>query len=108
VLDNYAWTMVHQFGNENTKIARPMSIGLFKPTVAGDCNLKSAINALSSFSGWERDIKDRRDPAAHRMPLYVPPAAYTLEERADVDLHDDIIFEALKVQDFRLRRLRRR
>jgi hypothetical protein len=85
-----------------------MSIGLFKPTVAGDCNLKSAINALSSFSGWERDIKDRRDPAAHRMPLYVPPAAYTLEERADVDLHDDIIFEALKVQDFRLRRLRRR
>jgi hypothetical protein len=100
VLDNYAWVMTHQFGNEKTKQAKPISIGLFKPTLAADCNLKPAINALSSFSGWERDIKDRRDPAAHRMPLYVPPAAYTAEEAADVDRYDNLRFEALRAQDF--------
>jgi hypothetical protein len=100
VLDNYAWVMVHQFGNEETKKARPASIGLFKSTLAEDCNLKPAIDAVSSFRGWESDIKDRRDPAAHRMPLYVPPAAYTPEEIAEVDRLDNLRVEALLAENF--------
>jgi hypothetical protein len=101
VLDNYAWVMVHQLGSEKTKKARPVSIGLFKSTLAEDCTLKPAIDALSSFCGWEGDIKDRRDPAAHRMPLYVPPAAYTPEEIAEVDRLDNLRFEALRAEDFK-------
>jgi hypothetical protein len=100
VLDNYAWVMVHQVGNEETKQAKPMSIGLFKRTLAADCNLKPTIDALSSFSDWERDIKTLRDPAAHRMPLYVPPGAYTEEEAAEVDRYDHLKIDALGAQDF--------
>jgi hypothetical protein len=100
VLDNYAWVMVHQLGGEKTKRAQPRSIGLFKSTLAADCNLKPIIDALSSFSDWERDIKDRRDPAAHRMPLYVPPAVYTAEELAHLDRYESLIVDALRAQDF--------
>jgi hypothetical protein len=99
VLDNYAWVMIYQFGDEKTKRAQRSSIGLFKHTLAEDRNLKTAIRALSPFSGWERDLKSRRDPAAHRMPLYVPPTAYTVEESSEVDRYDDLMFEALRAQD---------
>jgi hypothetical protein len=50
VLDNYAWVMVHQFGNEETKKARPTSVGLFKSTLAGDCNLKTCYRRGVIFS----------------------------------------------------------
>jgi hypothetical protein len=99
-LDNYAWVMVHQFGNERTKRASPTSIGLFKSALAEDSNLKPTIDALSSFSGWERDIKNLRDPAAHRMPLYVPPAAYAPEDVAEVNSFESLMVDALRAKDF--------
>jgi hypothetical protein len=100
VLDNYAWAMVHQAGQEETKQARPISIGLFKPTLAADSNLRTAIGALSHFSDWARDIKDLRDPAAHRMPLYVPPAAYTADDATEFNRYEGLMVDALRAQDF--------
>jgi hypothetical protein len=29
---------------------------------------------------WQKEVKERRDPVAHRIPLYVPPSMVTEEE----------------------------
>ena len=92
--------MVHQFGSERTKRAKPISIGLFKSVLVADSNLRTATDALSPFSDWEQDVKTKRDPAAHRMPLYVPPGAYTPEQIVEIDRYDDLKIEALRVEDF--------
>src|SRR5262249_2522875 len=42
-------------------------------------NLKSV---LEEHSDWNDDLKSRRDPSAHRMPLYVPPAILNEAEAA--------------------------
>jgi hypothetical protein len=100
LLDNYAWVIVNQFGSDRSRGANRVSIGLFKPTVGEDSNLKPVSDALSPFIDWARDIKELRDPAAHRMPLYVPPGAFTEEQAATANRYDQLKFEALRAEDF--------
>ena len=100
LLDNYAWVAVHQLGSEATKTAKPLSIGLFKQAFAADPALKPIADALQPFSGWEKDVKTRRNPAAHRMPLYVPPAALTPEDIVEYERFEALISEALHAQEF--------
>lgn len=96
VLDNYAWVTVHQAGRDSTKCAKPMSIGLFKPAIADDPGLKPIIDSLASFSAWEQDVKTRRNPAAHRMPLYVPPAAFTPEDIGEFERYELLMSDAVR------------
>lgn len=100
LLDNYAWVAVHQLGSAATKAANPMSIGLFKQAFAVDPALRSAAEALQPFRDWERDVKTRRNPAAHRMPLYVPPAALTPEDVLEFERFETLISQALRAQEF--------
>lgn len=100
LLDNYAWVAVHQLGSAAMKAANPFSIGLFKQAFAVDPALKPAADALQPFSDWERDVKTRRNPAAHRMPLYVPPAALTPEDVVEYERFEALISQALRAQEF--------
>lgn len=100
LLDNYAWVAVHQLGLAATKAAKPLSIGLFKQAFAVDPALKPIADALQTFSDWEGDVKTRRNPAAHRMPLYVPPAALTPEDVIEFERFEVLISEALHAQEF--------
>lgn len=100
LLDNYAWVMVHNAGSATTRTARAMSIGLFKPIIAADPVLKSVAQALSPYTAWEAEVKTRRNPAAHRMPLYVPPASYTPEDVAEYERYEHLISTALRAQEF--------
>lgn len=78
LMDNYAWTLTHQFGNKKTLSTDRMQIGLFKPALAKDPALSSLMSEVRAFAQWEKEVKERRNPAAHRMPLYVPSAALSL------------------------------
>lgn len=100
LLDNYAWVAVHQLGSAETKATNPMSIGLFKQAFGADPVLKQAADALQPFGDWEKDVKTRRNPAAHRMPLYVPPAALTPEDVVEFERFEALISEALHAQEF--------
>lgn len=100
LLDNYAWTIVHQAGSAGTQAARPLSISLFKPAFAADPKLHHLATTLSPFTTWEGDVKKRRNPAAHRMPLYGPPAAYDSEAAAALEEYDRQISTALRAQEF--------
>ncbi|MGZ2454208.1 hypothetical protein ACVIRO_007025 [Rhizobium ruizarguesonis] len=100
LLDNYAWTIVHQVGSAATQAARPLSISLFKTVFAADPALSNVAAALISFSTWETEVKRRRNPAAHRMPLYVPPAGYDPQAAKTLRNLDQLISTALREQDF--------
>ncbi len=100
LLDNCAWVIVHNAGSATTRTARAMSIGLFKPSIAADPVLKSVAQALSPYTAWEAEVKTRRNPAAHRMPLYVPPASYTPEDVAEYERYEQLISTALRAHEF--------
>lgn len=97
LLDNLAWTVVHQFGSDATRALAPAQIGLFRRCLARDDNLRPLAEALAAYGQWDRDISERRDPAAHRIPLSVAPSV--LDEAAQVEwnrLKDeyDVVFAA--------------
>jgi len=35
---------------------------------------------VAEHDHWQKDVKERRDPVAHRIPLHVPTSIVTLEE----------------------------
>ncbi|MDQ0391786.1 hypothetical protein [Labrys monachus] len=100
LLDNYAWTMVWQIGSAATRSADPFAIGLFKPIFAADAALGPMADILQPFREWERDVKTRRNPAAHRMPLYVPPTALTPGDVAEFERLETLTSAALRAQEF--------
>lgn len=87
LLDNYAWLLVHQMATEATKAIDRRQIGLFMPALSRDANLAARMVAIEPFRNWLREVKEKRDPAAHRMPLYVPPTALAPE---DVQRYEEI------------------
>ncbi len=73
-LDNFAWSLVNLFGEEKTQRLPPMKIDLFGNDFLNDANLREVAEFVNGFAEWNKELKARRDPAAHRIPLSVPPA----------------------------------
>jgi hypothetical protein len=73
VLDNYAWCLLYQTTTDETRKLAPAKVGLFSKEFMADANLVDLRPKLGRFSAWHTELKDRRDPAAHRIPLSVPP-----------------------------------
>jgi hypothetical protein len=92
VLDNYAWCLYHQTTTDQTRKLAPVQVGLFSKKFMADPNLANLKPKLSGFSAWHTDLKNRRDPAAHRIPLFVPPACLNPEEQERYAALDTQIF----------------
>jgi hypothetical protein len=82
VLDNLAWALLSEFVPERLSSLRPMQVGLFLPSVKGEKAFSDLIDLINQHQSWDRDVKERRDPAAHRIPLALPPALLNKEETA--------------------------
>lgn len=100
LLDNYAWTAVHQLASPRTQAENPLAIGLFKPAFVADAALQALADIVRPFGDWEKEVKTRRNPAAHRMPLYVPPAALTPEDIVEDGRLEGLIAQAFDNRDF--------
>ena len=100
VLDNYAWCLLHQVATDNTKKLRPVKVGLFSSEFMDDPNLVSLRPLLDEFGKWHKELKTRRDPAVHRIPLYVPPAALNPKEEDRYRELEDQIADAFNSQNF--------
>jgi hypothetical protein len=100
LMDNYAWKRAHQAGSADTLAADKMQIGLFKRVLARDPTIGAVIKEIETFASWEREVKERRNPAAHRMPLYVPSAALTPEDVTTYNTLGDEASAALHAHDF--------
>jgi hypothetical protein len=108
-LDNWAWCLRHELATEATKALHETKIGLFSKAFLADDNLQKLKAVLDPFNKWHRDMKERRDPAAHRIPLSVPPAALNA---AEVEFYREIegqIGDAFRVGQYeRVKELRAR
>lgn len=100
LLDNYAWTLVHLVGSEKSRNAKPMAISIFSQVFRTDPNLSSLAEKLSEFEAWQSEFKDRRNPAAHRIPLHVPPAALSEADAVEHRRLDRLSSEALARGEF--------
>jgi hypothetical protein len=84
ILDNYAWALLHATEGEKTLTRRPMSVGLFSDAIVRNAKLSSIADSLSRFKDWNNELRERRNPAAHRMPLTIPPAVLLPSEAAQL------------------------
>jgi hypothetical protein len=75
ILDNFAWSLLHERHPDAAAGMHPMDVGLFSPKYRGKCSCFAEIEKqIDAHKDWNRDLKDRRDPVAHRIPLYIPPS----------------------------------
>jgi hypothetical protein len=80
--DNYAWCIYHEREMGKTFKSVETQVGLFHGLFRKDVHLANLKGMLEEHIEWNDDLKSRRDPSAHRMPLYVPPAILNEEEAA--------------------------
>lgn len=95
VFDNWAWAFVHRHDLLD-EIGGALDVGVFKKRTQR-CFSKSFREylAASPISDWhEQYAKNYRDALAHRIPLYVPPANWTDDDKAE--------YERLEVEKTRL------
>jgi hypothetical protein len=74
MLDNLAWCLAAEFGSGDAEKLAPMSVYLFGRDFLKDNGLMEFADFLGTFMDWSRELKERRDPSAHRIPLSIPPA----------------------------------
>jgi hypothetical protein len=81
-LDNYAWCIYHEREMSKTFKRVQTQVGLFHGLFLSDAHLANLKSVLEEHIDWNDDLKSRRDPSAHRLPLYVPPAILNEAEAA--------------------------
>ena len=65
-----------------------MQTGLFSKELLKDPSMIDVALLVGGFEKWNDDLKTRRDPAAHRIPLSVPPSALNAADQkkaAEID-----------------------
>ena len=81
VFDNYAYCFMHEHAPDLENELRPMDKSLFSQKFRKKCSAFNKIKEdILKHDDWEREVKERRDPAAHRIPLYVPHTIITGDE----------------------------
>jgi len=91
-LDNLAWCLAHElkvFGSQIQEETIASKVNLFGGPLLG--TLTSAAPSVGAsvrrHTEWHRDLKNIRDPVAHRIPIYAVPAVLTSEE---AERHRDV------------------
>ncbi|KPA52002.1 hypothetical protein VT25_18180 [Photobacterium leiognathi subsp. mandapamensis] len=85
-IDNLAWALHYGFNvidgaRENNK--KRTQIGLFSKTFQESLKLlkPDVVSQLNQYKDWFFELKEFRDPAAHRIPLYCAPGVVKEEHR---------------------------
>lgn len=95
VFDNWAWAFVHRH-NLLDKVGGRLNVGIFKERTQQFFSDELRIYLReSNIADWHQQyLKNYRDALAHRIPLYVPPAILTDEDKN--------AYERLEVEKARL------
>jgi hypothetical protein len=78
-LDNLCWALLHEFAPAETR-SRPSKIGLFLPCLVNNLRFATLAKEIAPHQKWDLELKDRRDPVAHRIALTLPPQVLNTEE----------------------------
>jgi hypothetical protein len=100
IFDNWAWAFVIQHDLES-EIGGRRNVGLFNN--ATKKHLPEPITSYLESPGitrWYNEyLKNYRDALAHRIPLYIPPAMFTMEEGERYNKLENEKFECIKSSD---------
>jgi hypothetical protein len=101
-LDNGAWCLRHERGSQAIKTLADSQVGLFSKKFIGDPAFSALRVALEPYRPWFVELRKRRDPAAHRIPLSVPPAVLTPDDARRYAALQERINETIAAGDYDL------
>ena len=101
ILDNFAWCLLYEMQIELADKLPRNDVGLFSKKFRKQCvAFSEMMNEIVLHDSWHKDVKERRDPVAHRIPLYVPPALLTADQAKHYSAISDRFSERLKEPNF--------
>ncbi len=88
-LDNLAWVLQYEWqllaGVTEEGGRGRQECNLFGPRFLAALKSKhpELTSVFEQHGNWAHELADLRDPAAHRVPIYVPPSVITSQEQVD-------------------------
>ncbi|WP_312084682.1 hypothetical protein [Brevundimonas sp.] len=82
-LDNLAYALVEKHGGMDALGLKPPHVDLFSARFQKSEAGAALADELAQFVPWVEELAERRNPAAHRIPLSVIPARLNDEEFAE-------------------------
>jgi hypothetical protein len=79
-LDNFAWCFLYEKEACAVGLLSRMNIDLFAKKFRELPSFVKIAREISAHDDWNKEVKERRDPVAHRIPLYIPPSIVDHEE----------------------------
>jgi hypothetical protein len=92
-LDNLAWVLQYEWqllaGVTEDEVSGRQKCNLFgAPFLAAlQSQYPELASVLDQRLNWAKELAKLRDPAAHRVPIYVPPSVITCQEQVDKFRH---------------------
>lgn len=101
IFDNWAWAYVLRHKLEE-KVGGRSKIGMFIESTRKCLPPKLRENLSSKeMSGWHGEyLKSFRDALAHRIPLYIPPAQFTLDDGERYKILENEKLECIKAMNW--------
>lgn len=99
-LDNLAWTYGWETNPDVMESCNPMHVNLFDKRFQKHFGDNELFTALQSMTEWAMDLKARRDPVAHRIPLYVVPSILQPGQETEYQRLSDLHLSAAAKLDF--------
>lgn len=97
ILDNFAWCLLYERQAALADQIHRNDVGLFSKKFRKQFTPYSEMTAdIETHDEWYSDVKERRAPVAHRIPLYVPPAALTPEQAEQYSAISNRLSEQLR------------
>jgi hypothetical protein len=103
-LDNLAWAVQYEWdvlpGVSETSPGR-QKVALYHPVFikALRASRPAVATALVSHAQWYTELRDLRDPAAHRVPIYAVPGVLTETDAAEYQRLQAIVDEKARAGD---------
>jgi hypothetical protein len=95
-LDNFAWCFLYEKEARAVGSFSRMNIDLFAKKFRALPSFVKIAREISVHDDWNKEVKERRDPVAHRIPLYIPPSIVdTKEAERYKELVGEYAFEQL-------------
>lgn len=79
ILDNTAWLLYYDLELQNLNIPRDIDFSGNNYLKAIQTN-KKIEKVIQDYSLWMKELKEKRDPIAHKLPLYIPAKFIDNEE----------------------------
>lgn len=87
--DNLAWALQYEWqllvGVTEDEVSGRRKCNLFGTQFLATLQLQYSelASLLDQHVNWSKELAQLRDPAAHRIPIYVPPSVITSQEQVD-------------------------